>query len=79
MRHDKKAATNRVQTSGQTDAKGGPGWAGRLACGRHVLGLTHGGPGAAAAGDGAVSHYRADRRTTLASKVGIAALLITAL
>ncbi|MGW6605478.1 transcriptional regulator [Streptomyces sp. NPDC055036] len=29
-----------VQTSCQAAAKGGPGWAARLACGRHVLGLT---------------------------------------
>lgn len=29
-----------VQTSCQAATKGQPGWAGRLACGRHVLGLT---------------------------------------
>ncbi|GAA1011591.1 transcriptional regulator [Streptomyces thermogriseus] len=29
-----------VQTSAQSAAKGQPGWAGRLACGRHVLCLT---------------------------------------
>ncbi|MEU3522012.1 transcriptional regulator [Streptomyces sp. NPDC006654] len=29
-----------VQSSCQAAAKGGPGWTGRLACGRHVLGLT---------------------------------------
>ena len=29
-----------VQTSCQAATKGQPGWSGRLACGRHVLGLT---------------------------------------
>jgi hypothetical protein len=74
-----------VQTSCQAASKGGPGWAGRLACGRHVatltltkvvvlvlvpvvlalrldvaaLGLVLG------LGVDAVSHYWADRRSTL--------------
>jgi hypothetical protein len=72
-----------VQTSCQAASKGGPGWAGRLACGRHVatltltkvvvlvpvvlalrldvaaLGLVLG------LGGDAVSHYWADRRSTL--------------
>ncbi len=29
-----------VQSPGQNASKGEPGWTGRLACGRHVLGLT---------------------------------------
>ncbi|KOG25966.1 hypothetical protein ADK35_08045 [Streptomyces viridochromogenes] len=73
-----------VQTHHQACIKGGPGWAGRLACGRHVLGLTLT-KGVILApvvlvlglnvgllglvlglGIDAVSHYWADRRTTLA-------------
>ncbi|MEU3189505.1 transcriptional regulator [Streptomyces sp. NPDC006992] len=73
-----------VQTSCQAAEKGRPGWSGRLACGRHVLGLTvtkgvllalvvgvlgvpvtAAGLTAGLALD-AVSHWWADRRTTLA-------------
>ncbi|MER7623913.1 transcriptional regulator [Streptomyces sp. NPDC126503] len=72
-----------VQSSCQAASKGLPGWAGRLACGRHVAGLTAT-KGVALApvvllldlplsaagltlglGVDAVSHYWADRRTTL--------------
>ncbi|MEU3855678.1 transcriptional regulator [Streptomyces sp. NPDC029554] len=73
-----------VQTHHQACTKGGPGWAGRLACGQHVatltltkgvllvlvvlvLGLEVGLAGLALGlGIDAVSHYWADRRTTLA-------------
>lgn len=73
-----------VQTHHQALTKGRPGWDGRLACARHVAGITaaHGlalaagcavtrdrlRPGRVAAGLAiiAVSHYWADRRTTLA-------------
>ena len=72
-----------VQSSCQAATKGQPGWTGRLACGRHVLGLTLtklvvlvpvvlvlGLPVTAVGlvlglGADAVSHYWADRRTTL--------------
>ncbi|MEH0589840.1 transcriptional regulator [Streptomyces sp. B21-106] len=72
-----------VQTHHQACAKGGPGWAGRLACGRHVatltltkavvlvpvvlvLGLEVGLLGLVLGlGVDAVSHYWADRRSTL--------------
>ena len=72
-----------VQSSCQAATKGQPGWTGRLACGRHVLGLTLtklvvlvpvvlvlGLPVTALGlvlglGADAVSHYWADRRTTL--------------
>ena len=72
-----------VQSSCQAATKGLPGWTGRLACGRHVLGLTLtkavvlvpvvlvlGLPVTALGlvlglGADAVSHYWADRRTTL--------------
>ncbi|MFI2620499.1 DUF3307 domain-containing protein [Streptomyces sp. NPDC018584] len=77
-----------VQTHHQACAKGGPGWAGRLACGRHVLSLTLTkvlvlvlvvlvlGLDVTALGlvlglaVDAVSHYWADRRTTLARLAG---------
>lgn len=80
-----------VQSSCQAAHKGLPGWAGRLACGRHILGLTITkglllAPVALVLhlpvtvlglvlglGIDAVTHYWADRRTTLAwlaSKVG---------
>lgn len=73
-----------VQTHAQALAKGGPGWAGRLACARHVVSMTiikvilltltasitgipvtlwHAVIGLVL---DAVSHYWADRRTTLA-------------
>jgi hypothetical protein len=73
-----------VQTHHQACTKGGPGWAGRLACGRHVatLTLTKGVVLVPVAlvlglqvtvlgvllglGVDAVSHYWADRRSTLA-------------
>ena len=73
-----------VQSSCQAATKGLPGWTGRLACGRHVLGLTVtkavvlapvvlvlGLPVTALGlalglGADAISHYWADRRTTLA-------------
>lgn len=72
-----------VQTSCQAATKGLPGWTGRLACGRHVLGLTitKGLVLAPAVlvlhlpvtalglvlglGIDALTHYWADRRTTL--------------
>ncbi|MEU0390496.1 transcriptional regulator [Streptomyces chartreusis] len=72
-----------VQTSCQAATKGQPGWTGRLACGRHVVGLTTTkaivltpvvvlldlpvtllGVSVGLTLD-AVSHYWADRRTTL--------------
>ncbi|MGA5208015.1 transcriptional regulator [Streptomyces variegatus] len=73
-----------VQTHHQACTKGGPGWAGRLACGRHVatltltktallvlvvlvLGLEVGLTGLVLGlGVDAISHYWADRRSTLA-------------
>ena len=72
-----------VQTSTQACGKGGPGWAGRAACARHVASLTltkaaalavvvlvlgvaaHPVAVAVALAVDAVSHYWADRRTTL--------------
>ena len=77
-----------VQTHHQACAKGGPGWAGRLACGRHVgtltltkvvvlvpvalvLGLQVTVLGVVLGlGVDAVSHYWADRRSTLARFAG---------
>lgn len=77
-----------VQTSHQADAKDGRGWAGRLACARHVatLTLTKGIVLAVVAtllhlhvtaaglvvglGVDAVSHYWADRRSTLLGLAG---------
>jgi hypothetical protein len=74
-----------VQTSCQAAEKGKPGWHGRLACGRHVVGLTLTKgfllvPAvilldlpvtalglALGFGIDAVTHYWADRRTTLAA------------
>lgn len=77
-----------VQTHHQACTKGGPGWAGRLACGRHVatltltkavvlvpvmlvLGLQVTVPGVVLGlGVDAVSHYWADRRSTLKRLAG---------
>lgn len=77
-----------VQTHHQAYAKGGPGWAGRLACAAHVgsytatavvvlavvgwrLGLPLSLPRVTAGlAVSAVSHYWADRRTTLARLAG---------
>jgi hypothetical protein len=84
--HD--VADHWLQTHGQALAKGGPGWAGRLACVRHVVTYTAATAGAVVlvwllfglrvhpvgfvAGQvvSAVSHYWADRRTTLAALAG---------